>query len=495
MPEILNDDGRSGNPRAASVRIGSNTVSGYGSQRRHDLRIGPQPQYVDQDRAHLNRTLIDYPGPAAMREIARDRRAVRETDRAMKSNAAVATAGVITFGSEAAQMFEQLTPDQQDQALRELAEAVAERLNTSLHGLVVHLDEATIHAHFTLSAYDHDGHPLSKTTRPAILSGLQDLTAEVMGRHCPGIERGRRYGDRLAAGADFADVVHRSVRELHRDLPRDLEVKRAKLAELAAAEAEAQGRVNEMRDRVVQLRQRGELTVKEVKRLATYEKRLTDRLAELKGAQGAAETARTEADRLAELARADRVEQERQAVAVRGAVSALASEIEAGTIRQDENGKIVARDPSALRPALPVLAPAIRSVATARTKIEAEGAAAAAEAKRLTAERTAVMDERREVQELEAQLESWADQLREGHRILGRVVGWLGRKLGVELPREMGAALTVIEDAARPRMQVMAVEEPRHDVDRPNMRMASAAPEKPVEKSASADGADFRPGF
>lgn len=489
MPKILNDDQRAGNPRAASVRIGSNTVSGYSNQRRHDLRIGPQPRYVDQDRLSLNRVLIEHPGPAAMRKIARDRRAVRETDRAMKSNAAIATAGVITFGSEAAQMFEQLTAEQQDAAFRELAEAVAERLNTSLHALVVHLDEATIHAHFTLSAYDQDGHPLSKTTRPAILSALQDLTAEVMAKHCPGIERGRRYGDRLAAGADFAEVVHRSVRELHRDLPSDLAAKRAALDALAAAEAEAQARVDEMRGRVLKLHERGQLTAKEVKRLATYEKRLTDRLGELQTAQAAAEAARAEADRLAELARADRAVAERQATAVRDAVVSLAGEIEAGTLRQGENGRIIACDPDVLRPALPLLAPAIRSAAAARARLDAQRSEAAAEATRvasaaehLAAERTALRAEREAVEAYEAELEGWADRLRNGHRVLGRVVGWLGRKLGLELPKSLDAALGVIEDAARPKMHVAS-----------SKPVALEPIEQPLKETRADD--DFRPMF
>lgn len=452
MPKVLSDDQRAGNPRAASVRIGSNTVSGYSNQRRHDLRIGPQPQYVDQDRLSLNRVLIEHPGPAAMRKIARDRRAVRETDREMKSNAAIATAGVITFGAEAAQMFEQLPAEQQDAAFRELAEAVADRLNTSLHALVVHLDEATIHAHFTLSAYDHDGHPLSKTTRPAILSGLQDLTAEVMAKHCPDIERGRRYGDRLAAGADFADVLHRSVRELHRDLPHDLEAKRAKLSELAAAEAEAQVRVDEMRGRVIKLHERGQLTAKEVKRLTTYEKRLSDRLGELQAAQTAAETARHEADRLAELARLDRIEQERQACAVRDAVSALASEIEAGTIRQDENGKVIARDASALRPGLPILTPAIRSAAAARTKLDRDQAVAWSEIEtvqgRLKVERAEIAAERN-------RLRDWQNRLQEGLRVLHGSLHWVSRHLGVKMPTGLPAALATIEDATRDQMPIV----------------------------------------
>lgn len=315
--------GKDGNPRAASTRIGSCTAATLAGQIRHDLRRGPQPKYVDAKRKHLNRVLIQPSTPGQMRKIARERRALRDTQRAMKSNSAIATRGVITFGSEAAQLFEKLTQKQQDQVFREVAEAVAKRLSTSLHGLVVHLDEATIHAHYQLAAYDTDGNPLSQATSPKVLSELQDITAEIMARHCPGIERGRPYGDRIAAGADYADTMHKSVRELHRTLPQDLAAKRAQLEELTQAEAQQQALVDEMQARVAKLAEKAELSGKEAKRLAIYEKRLADRVAELEAARTASEVARAEADRLADLARADREAEEAKAQKVAARAEAV----------------------------------------------------------------------------------------------------------------------------------------------------------------------------
>ena len=88
------------------------------------------------------------------------------------------------------------------------------------------------------------------------MSSLQDLTAEVMARHCPGIERGNRYGDRLKAGADFRDTLHRTVRELHRDIPREIEAKRAEILALNMKTQEVQTRVDEMQGRVDKLTQK-----------------------------------------------------------------------------------------------------------------------------------------------------------------------------------------------------------------------------------------------
>ena len=74
MP-VLTDDKKHANPRAGSVRIAADTMSGYSGQRRHDLRAGTLPKYVDEKRVHLNRVLITPPTPAEMREIAKSRRA------------------------------------------------------------------------------------------------------------------------------------------------------------------------------------------------------------------------------------------------------------------------------------------------------------------------------------------------------------------------------------------------------------------------------------
>lgn len=70
---LLNDDGKLSNPRAGSVRIAADTMSGYSGQRRHDMRIGYQPAYVDSNRTSLNRVLI-APPPRRLPKCARSPR-------------------------------------------------------------------------------------------------------------------------------------------------------------------------------------------------------------------------------------------------------------------------------------------------------------------------------------------------------------------------------------------------------------------------------------
>jgi len=406
MSKILTDNEGQGNPRAASVRIRSISEGKYKGQRRHDLRIGWQPRYVDAERVVLNRILMEPPAPAMMRKIAIERRDLRKTQRTMKSNAAIATAGIITFGSEAAQMFEKLPPDQQDAAFKDLAQEVADRLNTSLHSLVVHLDEATIHTHFILSSHDREGIPLSQSTAPRVLSGLQDLTAEVMQRYCPDIERGHRYGDRIKAGAKYADTINKSVRELHRTLPADLAKKRGELTDLTQAETAAKIRVDEMQGRVERLEAKRDLTAKETKRLETYQRRLTDRLGELKTAQTASEAAKTEADRLTQIARADRQTEQKKAAqvaakskAVRDAVSTLSEEVIAGTIHRSSAGKIKAKAPEILKLGYPEIGPAIRAAADFITDMDAARKKLAKERSEIEAQKIELAQARREISE------------------------------------------------------------------------------------------------
>ena len=63
-----------------------------------------------------------------LRETCEARRSQRQTQRAMKSNAAICVSGIITFGHEAQPIFAALTSNQQDAAYREVAEAIAGNL-------------------------------------------------------------------------------------------------------------------------------------------------------------------------------------------------------------------------------------------------------------------------------------------------------------------------------------------------------------------------------
>ena len=262
------------NPNAVSVRIEPITMAKAKFQRRHDFRIGAQPAYVDGDRSQLNRHLMALrPLPDIQREN-EVRRLKAGRTRKMKSNAAVTTAGIITFGHRALDVFNRLPDEVQDRAFTELAQEIAAQLNTSLEALVVHLDETAIHAHFTMRAYNDSGEPISNATRYGDMSALQDLAAEVMQRFAPEIERGRKKKERLEAGANYPDTLHRTVKQLHEDLPKEKATLEAEIKEMSQELIEKKASVETTERHLKTVEEKADLTEKEIKLKKTYGRRL-----------------------------------------------------------------------------------------------------------------------------------------------------------------------------------------------------------------------------
>lgn len=306
-------DPTASNPNAVSVRIEPKAMAKAKFQRRHDFRIGKQPAYVDEDRTELNRHLMELrPLPDIQRENEALRKRAGRT-RKMKSNAAVTTAGIITFGHHAQDMFNRLPEETQDHAFRELAEEIAAQLKTSLEALVVHLDETATHAHFTMRAYNDDGEPISNATRLGDMSALQDLAAEVMQRYAPEIERGNKKKTRLEAGAKYSDTLHRTVKQLHEDLPQEKAALEAEITAISQEINEQRVSAAKTQKHLAKLETKAELTESEIKRKETYSRRL-----EKKQLKMAADMDRLEARRVALEAtmaqEAEAIEVEKQAV-------------------------------------------------------------------------------------------------------------------------------------------------------------------------------------
>lgn len=256
--------------KAISIRVKHAHRSRYKNQRRHDLRIGHQPSYVDGDRADLNRVIVELPLPADITKRAKALRERTNPSRAMRADAAVATIGIITFGHAAQPIFEAMTPEQQDAAYLEVAERISDEYGTTLRGLVVHADETAPHAHVVWDCRDHDGIPMSRVMKG---SQLQDIAAEVIAKHAPDIVRGVRKSERIARGDKPSQMYNRSVQQLHQDLPLEVAAKEHELENL-------NHRVVEMQARVAKLEAKEALNEKETKRLETYRNRLAARVKE-----------------------------------------------------------------------------------------------------------------------------------------------------------------------------------------------------------------------
>jgi len=267
---------------------------------------------VDESRTALNSTLVEYKQASEIAGIYDERR--KGKTRARK-DATVGIAGILTFGSKAQPIAEELTPEEQDRRILEAVKAVAKELNTSIEGLVVHRDESALHAHYMLAGMDFDGKPVSKKITKGMGSKLQDIGAEPFADL--GITRGKRKAQRLADGEDFTKTVNKSVAELHDSLPEELEEARQKVLEMeqkAKKTAEKLEKLKASEDAKTQQIQKLE------KRLDTYQKRLHDRHDELErlediatGLEERAEKAEKQAEKAekrAEIAE-EKVEQEK----------------------------------------------------------------------------------------------------------------------------------------------------------------------------------------
>jgi len=216
--------------KTVSVRVEHRAASRATGQRNHDLRHGNKiPKYVNREKLEENSVIIEPKTAPELRKLCEERRAQRPTKRALKKDAAVSTNGIITFGTEAQLIIEKLSKDEQNKLFRETAERIANKLNTDLTGLVVHRDESAIHAHFQMLAFNREGIPLSMVIDRKTAKELQDIAGEVYKQH--GITRGTPKAERLARGDDLSKIVHRSVAELHRDLPNEINNKQKELDE------------------------------------------------------------------------------------------------------------------------------------------------------------------------------------------------------------------------------------------------------------------------
>ncbi|WP_187367462.1 hypothetical protein [Haloferax sp. KTX1] len=232
--------------RAVSVRVNTKTAKGAAGEGAHAHRTGRIPDYVDQSRMHQNSEPVPFTSPGDLSDLCLSRRQSRYDreaaeaparqpgqtgakykPRKMAQNAAVSVAGIITFGTEAKAEIEALEPAEQDRRFKEAADKIADDLNTSLEGLVIHRDESSVHAHFQLAAYDKNGEPLSQTLDITRCSKLQDVGAEAYADL--EITRGKKKAQRIAEGEDFSKTVHRSVRQLHQDLPEEIAAEQQKL--------------------------------------------------------------------------------------------------------------------------------------------------------------------------------------------------------------------------------------------------------------------------
>ncbi len=218
-----------------SIRVAHKSPSLAKGQRHHDMRQSHVPDYVDRDRSSMNSVLLEPMLEASLRSICLERRALRDTKRAMKQDAAVATIGIVTFGSDAQPVIQALSIADQDALYMDAAQRIAAELKSDVTGLVVHRDESAPHAHFQMPAYNREGMPLSKVITPEVAKRLQDIAGSIYNAH--GITRGTPKAVRIERGDDVSKTMNRTVKQLHKDMPKEIAAKEARLVTLIKEES------------------------------------------------------------------------------------------------------------------------------------------------------------------------------------------------------------------------------------------------------------------
>ena len=405
--------------KAGSVRGEGRTASQAGGDVDHELREGAIPQYVDQDRSHLNSIIIAPKRGPELTAICEGRRKLRDTKRKMKSNACVSQSILISFGREIQPAFDALPLKVQDELYLKLMQKIANEANTDVSGVVAHRDETAPHAHGQLIGYSRDGTPLTKIMNRAFRRDMQDWMVEIFQPYLPEIERGVRKSVRLAQGDDASKTIHKTVHELHGSLLPQIEEAKAELARLKEEQAKIEGRI-------AKLREKEELNEKQARNLEAYECRLKAR----EDAVGALE---------AETARLHQIAQDGAQRATERASEAIRDEIEA----QITPKKIVLKPPTVKRegdpapqkaPERPYRALVAKLLSDARDRIQAalqaspeaqDVKAAISQLERIKERETQAMVERR--QELERTARQVEENRQQGDKLLNgeaRLAQW-----------------------------------------------------------------------
>lgn len=253
---------------ALSFRVSKvlNRAAVMGS-RMHDMRLGKQPSYVDGSRSDQNTTLAlvdgyDKHGSAWSRFFSREEQELAARRKQQSKSQKMWRAAILTFSKEA----QAILPSHPDAEALAVFRDFARRHNVRLLWSVGHRDESAAHYHAMFENVTGTGY--------ALRLGVADLSAEqdIAAWHFRdlGINRGKSKRARIADGEDPSAFIHRSVRELHHDLPAELDAARKALAESFVSIEKNQALAEKAR---LKAEEYGETAQKALQRAQRYEER------------------------------------------------------------------------------------------------------------------------------------------------------------------------------------------------------------------------------
>lgn len=259
---------------SATVSIRFKAIKKYSGSLTHDLDNSRRPGYVDSSKTHLNsvvlgnqyhtsKLLVTQQAKSVVYEFnseknrqrellqaknlsqqqyAKERRKIRNWQANMKTH----LAGLIIFGKDA--NANSLSRAEMDQCAIDYVKDFGLRHHVELTYLVRHEDEATVHYHFLTTNFDAQKKQTLRFNRD-LLRKEQDYIGLAFSPM--GLQRGIDKYLRLEEAAKklgldkvdgkypqevwrLANVIHRSVKQLHEDLPLELNAKHEQSRELSA---------------------------------------------------------------------------------------------------------------------------------------------------------------------------------------------------------------------------------------------------------------------
>lgn len=202
-------------PRKATQGLG---------QHAHDFRT-QVPGYVDSEKVKDNRVLFGKDvTPQTIKDsiFEQSLRIRKATKKAPRKDANFFLSAVISFSKEARQMVNENPPESLDTLAVKYAEDFSSKFDVKLLYCGVHVDESTRHYQFFTENINGKGNSLKNQLTKKDLSALQDRAGEIFAE--VGLSRGIKKIERIANGEDYSKTVHRSVKQLHEDLPKEISV-------------------------------------------------------------------------------------------------------------------------------------------------------------------------------------------------------------------------------------------------------------------------------
>jgi len=207
-------------------------------QIQHDTRQGTDLQYVNKQLSHKNSILVQYSTVQQIESlcIERKQKSNFKTKKLLK-NQSIGAIGIIGFSIKAQEIFNKISTEAQNERFRTAILLLSRALNNSCVGAAVHRDEQSVHCHFIFPAICNDGYSVS--TKIVHLgngsyrlggSKIQDIVAQAF--FSLDIYRGTSRVIKPEGYSPEYDTIHRSVRELHYELPARIQQLKAQIFEL-----------------------------------------------------------------------------------------------------------------------------------------------------------------------------------------------------------------------------------------------------------------------